>query len=433
MKIKYAWIFIPLLLNAQNFKQITQDIVNSLKYKQAQKQILLFKQKLKTQKALNYGSLSAQYDYARLFNTPIMKMSVMEPIGVNPQTGALIYTPVNSQVPLADKDRFVGVLKYSYPLFSGFAISNSIKKAKLELIKQKLNLQNVKRLLILNSAKFYAEIYALKAKIYALNKAKEALLDAKQKAEALYKEGLINKAQIAEINAKYYETAALIKQTKSEKYSLLNMLSTLVNKKITDVDSITSKRCDFKPNFNNRPDVKMIVKTLLIAKSDIKIAESKYYPQIGFEVALKKEAQRWTLDKNDYENTDKSYAAISIRYDIFDGGKREGLLQSAKIAKQLETLFYRDYIKQIKTEYYNDLNKLKALYYRLKAAREEIKARSSYYELIKAKFNEGLADSSDLNDAIAKLATARAKKEAIKAEIFFLNVKLKLDGGESVK
>jgi outer membrane protein len=65
-----------------------------------------------------------------------------------------------------------------------------------------------------------------------------------------------------------------------------------------------------------------------------------------------------------------------------------------------------------------------------KSANSEVKARLSYYEYMKAKFDEGLADSTDLTDAIAKLSTAKAKKEAIKANIFFYTVKANLDGGE---
>jgi outer membrane protein TolC len=134
------------------------------------------------------------------------------------------------------------------------------------------------------------------------------------------------------------------------------------------------------------------------------------------------------LNENDYQNIDKSYIALGIKYNIFDGGAKKADLQMAKLAKNAEVLFYNDYLNKVKTEYQNDLNTLKALYSQLNAAKEEVKARESYYEYIKAKFNEGLSDSSDLNDAIAKLASSWAKKEAIKAKIFFLNIKLRSNG-----
>ena len=416
-------------LFGENFIQIRKEITNSLKYKMQEKKIKIFEEKLKSIKAKNYGSLNLEYNAVRLFKQPVMKMNSIEPVAVNPSTNTLIYKEIHTELPMADKNHFTGVLKYSYPLFTGFAITNMIEKSKLEVIKEKINLENVKRVLTLNAAKLYSNIYALKAKINALEKAKEALLSAKEKAESFYKEGLLNKSSVDEIDAKYYEIVALIQEIEAQKNSLLNLLSYLINKKISKIDGIKVEKYNLPPKFENRPDVKAIKETLKIKDKDIELAKSKYYPQIGLEVGIKREADNVVLTDNDYQNIDKSYVALGIKYNLFDGGVKKATLEMAKLAKTTQIIYYNDYLNQIKTEYQNDLNTLKALFMRLKAAKEEIKARESYYEYIRAKFDEGLADSTDLNDAIAKLAEARAKKEAIKAQIFFLNVKLKLNGG----
>ncbi len=416
-------------LFGENFIQIRKEITNSLKYKMQEKKIKIFEEKLKSIKAKNYGSLNLEYNAVHLFKQPVMKMNSIEPVAVNPSTNTLIYKEIHTELPMADKNHFTGVLKYSYPLFTGFAITNMIEKSKLEVIKEKINLENVKRVLTLNAAKLYSNIYALKAKINALEKAKEALLSAKEKAESFYKEGLLNKSSVDEIDAKYYEIVALIQEIEAQKNSLLNLLSYLINKKISKIDGIKVEKYNLPPKFENRPDVKAIKETLKIKDKDIELAKSKYYPQIGLEVGIKREADNVVLTDNDYQNIDKSYVALGIKYNLFDGGVKKATLEMAKLAKTTQIIYYNDYLNQIKTEYQNDLNTLKALFMRLKAAKEEIKARESYYEYIRAKFDEGLADSTDLNDAIAKLAEARAKKEAIKAQIFFLNVKLKLNGG----
>jgi outer membrane protein TolC len=429
-KWKILLFFIPVFLSAESFNQIKNEITNSLKYKMEAQKVKIYEQKLKAVQARDYGSLDLEYNAVHMFDRPVMKMNTFQPVAVNPTTNQLIFIPVHSELPMADKNHFVGVIKYSYPLFTGFALSNMINKAKLELIKEKLTLQNVKRELILNAAEIYANIYAVEAKLYALQKAKDALTSAKEKAEGFYKEGLINKSSVDEISAKYYEITASIKEIISQKRSLLNMLSYLLNKKITDIDGVNIQKTSYKADFKNRPDVKAIKEALKISDTYIKLAKSKYYPQIGVEVGFKKEADNIALTRNDYQNTDKSYAALGIKFNIFDGGAKKADLEVAKLAKNAEMIFYNDYMNKIKTDYKNDKQTLKALYTQLDAAKEEIKARESYYEYIKAKFDEGLADSSDLNDAIAKLATARAKKEAIVAKIFFLDIKLKINGGD---
>lgn len=428
---KIVIMSIPFLLFAESFNEIRLSIENSLKYKLAEQKVKIYEQKLKTAKANNYGVLSADYTAVHMFTQPVMKLKTVQPVAVAPDGVHLVYQSFDSELPMSDKNHFVGEIAYSYPLFTGFAISNLIEKSKLELIKEKLNLQNVKRELLLTSAELYSNIYALKHQVMALESAKKALLSAKDKAEALYNEGLINRSSLDEINAKYYEVIADIKNIKSQKNSLLQTLSYLINKHIKEIDGIIDlNKLSFKPDFNNRPDVKAIKETLKIANEDVKLAKSANYPQIALKLGLKREADNLVLSDNDYQNIDKSYIALGFKYDIFNGGETRAKVQMAKIAKLSSTIFFKDYLNKIKTDYDNDLNTYNALFYRLKAAQQEVKARKSYYEYIKAKFNEGLADSSDLNDAIAKLAEAKAKRDAIKAKIFFLNIKLKLNGGE---
>ncbi|NPA11949.1 MAG: TolC family protein [Epsilonproteobacteria bacterium] len=432
-KMKKLLIILPLIAMAENFNDIRTGIENSLKYKLAKTKVEIYKKRLKSAKAKNYGELNFEYSALHLFSTPQMKLSMPQPVGVDEKSAMLIYKEVQASLPVGDNDRYFGALTYSYPIFTGYAITNLIDKSKLELIKSKLELNNVKRELLLNAANLYSMIYAIKYQIKALLSAKAALLSAKNKALGFYQEGLINKTAVEEINAKYYEIIADIKNLQAQKISLLNTLSYLVNKKIKKIEGIIDlNKISFNPQFDKRPDVKAIKESLKISQKDIALAKSKLYPQLMLEASLKRESDNFVLSKNDYQNKDKSFVGIFLRYNIFDAGARKNAVEMAKTAKLSTLIFYNDYLNKIKTDYQNDKSEYEALFYRLKAAKKEIEARKSYFEYIRAKFNEGLADSSDLNDAIAKLAAARAKMYGLKAKIFFLNVKLKLNGGEYV-
>ncbi|WP_238593953.1 TolC family protein [Lebetimonas natsushimae] len=430
---KFVLIF-PLLLSAENFNDIAKSITNSLNYKLAQKDVEIYEKKLKAARAKNYGTFDFSYTYVRLHDNPIMKMNMPAAIGAQNAGSApvypLIYKDMSAEFQAGEKNNFSGVLKYSYPLFTGFAITNLIKKSKIELMQKKLMLKNVKRVLLLNSANLYANIYALNAKIDALNKAKKAVIQAKEKAEAFYNEGLLNKSEVDEIDAKYYEIEAQIQNTVSQKKALLNSLSTLLNKKIEKIDGIDIPNLK-KESIENRPDILAIKENLNLSDTFIKMAKSKNYPEIGIEVALKKEANNISLSRNNYQNRDKSYAALAMQYNIFDGGEKEANIEEAKLFKMKSMIYYQNYLNSALTDYKNDLLTLKALKEMYKSAKSEVRARLSYYEYIDAKFNEGLADSADLTDAIAKLAEARAKKEAVKSQIFFYTIKTNLDGGNS--
>jgi outer membrane protein len=203
----------------------------------------------------------------------------------------------------------------------------------------------------------------------------------------------------------------------------------LLNKNIEKIDGINIFEIK-KENIENRPDIVAVKENLNLSDAMIKVAKSKNYPQIGIEIAIKKEANNISLSRNDYQNKDKSYGAIALQYNIFDGGEKEAQIEEAKILKIKSAIFYQNYLNEAKTEYKNDLLTLRALKKMYKSAKSEVRARLSYYEYEKAKFNEGLADSADLTEAIAKLAAARAKKEAVKSQIFFYTIKANLDGGD---
>ncbi len=425
-------LLLPLFINAESFNDLIKLIDNSNIIKIYKKNIKIQKEKLNQAKAKNYGKFDLEYDYMYLFDRPVMKMNSPQPIAAknlgNAPLYPLVYKDIYLKQEIGKKNNFIGALIYSYPIFTGFAISNLIDIEKLNLIKEKLKLQNIKRNMKLQIAKIYASIYALNKKIYALNEAKKALLLAKEKAKALYKEGLINKPTLDEIDAKYYEIEAKEDEAKANKKTLLNTLNYMLNAKISSISYLPKINLK-KPNFLKRPDVKELKKTLKIAIKNINLQKSNFYPKIYFQAAFKKEATNATLNNNDYRNVDNSFLALSIKYNIFDGGESRAKLQEAKLEKAKAYIFYRDYLNKVRTEYKNDLLALKAFQKRLISANKEIKARKSYYEYIKAKFEEGLADVTDLNSAIAKLAKAKANKEYIKSQIFFYTLKANIDGG----
>ena len=431
MKIK-IFLISAVFLGAESFNDLVKLIDNSNIVKIYEKNIAIQKEKLKEAKAKNLGKIELEYDYVYLFDRPTMKLNSPQPVAAKNLGSAplypLVYKDISTTLDVGKKNNFVGKVTYSYPLFTGFAVSNLIEVEKLNLIKKKLKLDNLKRDLKLKVAKIYASIFALNKNIKALKEAKRALLSAKEKAAALYKEGLINKSTLDEIDAKYYEIVAKIDETKSNRDSLLNTLSYILNKKIKSINNLPIIKL-YKPKFSNRPDVKEIRNTLNIASRNVDIQKSNFYPKVYFQAGLKKEATNVTLNNNDYKNVDNSFLALSIKYNIFDGGESKAKLQEAKLEKAKSYIFYRDYLNKVKTDYKNDLLILKALKKRFISARKEVEARSSYYEYIRAKFNEGLADVTDLNDAIAKLSSAKAKRDFIKSQIFFYTLKANIDGG----
>jgi len=411
---KLLIVFLPLFLFAQNFDELIKLLDNSNIIKIEKEKINLASKKIDFAKGFNYGVIEADFNYIRLKETPIIKMQLSKTLS-------------KSEIEAGNKNNYIAEIKYFYPIFSGFAISSNINKEKLNLIKQKLILKEVKKSLKLKLAKLYSQTFAINKKIKALYEAKKALNLAKEKATAMYEMGLINLSQLKEIEAKYFEIEADIIENNSIKNSLLNKISYLVNKKINLISNL-KKIAFYKPNFLNRDDIKIIKTTLKIDNESIKEAKSAFYPKINLIASYKKNASNFGLNKNEHQNIDKSYIGINLKYNLFNGNKDKIKINLLKLSKKINKIFLDDYLNKIKLNYQNNLIKLNALKTKLNAIKKELIARKKYFELIEAKFNEGLTSSTDLNKAISKLALTKAKIASLKAKIFFLSYKLKLDG-----
>ena len=147
--MKKFFLILPIFLGAESFNELVKLINNSNVVKIYQKNVAIQKEKLNQVKAVNYGKVDLEYDYIYLNERPIIKMHSPQPIAAknlgNSPLYPLVYKEINTKLYAGKKNNFIGELVYSYPLFTGYAISNLIEIEKLNLIKEKLKLQNIKR------------------------------------------------------------------------------------------------------------------------------------------------------------------------------------------------------------------------------------------------------------------------------------------------
>jgi len=410
-----VWLIFPIILFSYSVDELKKDIKNSYLYKIELQKYKLSKIDLKNAQSPNYGEIVAKYNASYLFEKKSLKIDINYPI------------PLHQNLPISSHKNFQLQILYNYPIFSGFAITNNIKIAKLKKIKQKLALKNTFNNLFLNAINLHSKIYSISQNIKALNEAKKALKDALNTTKDLFKQGLSNKAKILVFQAKYYEIDAKIKELTALKNSLINNLYLLLNKK-TPLLKIEIPKEKITLKLNNRADIKMLKKDLKIAEYIVKLAKSNLYPHIFFQAAYEKDAINSSLSKNPYQNINNSYLALSLEYKI--NLKNYSQIQSAKINKNITTLYFQNYYKKAKTEYKNLKLTLNSLFKQLKATNLQLKAKEEEYKIIKDKYALGLTTSTILKDAISKLAQIKAKKENLKAKIFFTFYKLKIISGD---
>ncbi len=420
MRKKTLLFCLVLPLFAQNYTQLLHNVDNSLILKSAKKLTQSAKKMSEAAKGANLPSLNLSLHGIYLKDTPTMYLHL-------PQT------PVMG-LPMGKKEQWQGELRLTYPLFSGFAITASIDKARLAYEKAKLKTKDLKRNLYLNTTTLYSSIYALKQRLKAQKKAKEAIDLAYKKAKGLYDKGLLAPSELYNIEAKRYDIKAQIIQTKSQIGSLFNELSLLLNTKVDSIGTLlplsTPKKRDIlQYALHHRDDLLALKKALHIDKQDEILAKSSYYPKIALLAALKRHGDSISLNGDGFTNADQSYVAAAVEWNLFNGFSDKNKIQAAKIKTLATMTQIRQYKNQIKTQINNAFIKLRTIFNKIQSVKAEVKARKAYYKLTFGRFENQLASADELSRSIADLAAARAKLSALRASLFNQKSKIYLLAG----
>ncbi len=418
---KIILFLLPILLFSTGIKDIIKGIDNSLLIKSSKIKTEAFKKMVGFYEGKSYPSVGIDFKAIRLKDTPT----------------ATFHLPLTPPVasPIGTKSDLSLELGFVYPLFTGYATSNMIKKAKLEVIKSKLKTKNLKRELYLKSILLYSNIYALSSAISATKEAIKALDISLKKAEKLYKNDLLDQSEVYNIKAKRYNEIATMETLKSKRDKLVNTLFYIsgVNiksdLKLSNTVKLTDKNSIIRYALKNREDIKILKKELDIGDKEIKLAKSKFYPTVAIVGGIKKRGNNLKLNGNGYRNGDESYIGIGIKWNIFDGFSKDRATQASKLKKRAILLYLNDYTKKIRTNIKNSFSTLKSLKAKLSAAKEQLKSQKEYYKLVKGRFENALSSADELSRAIATLAKAKANLKQYKAKIFFQKYKIILQAG----
>ena len=412
---RLMFLFLPLLLNAESLQDILKKIENNLLLKSKNYEILAKKSLYKTAKGENLPKIDASLNAIYLKETPTMSIHL-------PMPGM----PQNFQA--ASLNQYRGEISLKYPIFTGFATTNLIEKAKLDIEKTKLEKMDIKRNLYMRAIALYSAIFALKSSIRAAKAAMKSLNLSYKKAKGFYEQGLIPISEVYNIEAKKYEIKADLEELISQKETMLNNLEYLTNSKIEKIDGIFDFDIkNIKVDLEDREDIKAIKKALQMDEKDIQIAKSKFYPKIVAIAAIRGYGDSLKFEGDGYRNGDESYAGFIIQQNIFNGLSDKYAIEASKYKKLSKEVYLIDYKKAVVTKIRNDFNRLKYLKTKLKWAQKELKAAKSYFDLTNERFKNQLSSADELSRAIAKLFEARAKKASIKSQIFNSKCKIALE------
>ena len=338
-------------------------------------------------------------------------------------------------IPMGRTRQFVGELRISYPLFTGFAVTAQIDRSRLEAQRARLKVLDAKRNLILQATELYGAIEATESALHAQQEAKRATLTALKRAEGFYKNGLLPPADLYNIKARVYDVEAAITETQSRKEQLLNRLSYLSGMQIRSIHGTiplpnpASVGKVKEQAYRYRSDIRALQTLLRVDDAQIRLAESRYYPTVGVAAALKRHGDTLALNGDGFTNADQSYLGVDLSWNLFNGGSDQHTVEAARYRKLSAASSLLDYRRRVATEIDNAFAELRALRSKLKSARMQVKAQEEYYKLTLGRFDNQLASADELSRSIADLANARARAAGVRSQIRVQKAKIWLLSG----
>ena len=294
-------------------------------------------------------------------------------------------------------------------------------------------MQNVEKSIKDKTTEAYLPALLIKENLKILDKNISNLKKMKEEMDEMYKEGFVEKLDADRIKLSLenlkVERENLARQIDIVKNALKVTIGYPVKDSLVledDVESLLAKIDDsllFTPfTYNNRPDYKMMEKSLELQNLNIKRYKSQYLPTLaGFGSYSQKMTGNNKDDLNWYPST---LVGLQLKFNIFDGFGRSAKVQRAKISMDIAKNNLNNLKNVISLQVENSRAAYQNALERLNSRKDNLELAQRIYDTTKIKYKEGVGSSVELTQAEQSLY--QAQSNMLKAKYDLLDAKIKL-------
>lgn len=369
---------------------------------------------LQTSKMAQYPDLKVSGQYLRLTDADITMANSGGSDSGESGSGSRSQGKVNQLI--------LGQANASMPLFSGFKIRNSVSSSENLYKAQIAETASAKEDVAMNVIGHYAALYKSQKAIEllrgSLKSSQQRVSDFKaQEQNGLIARNDLLKAQLQVSNIQLSLDAA-IKDEKQINYELVTLLQLpeethiVVSPDNVERDVITGAVNDENQAISNRKDMQAIGYRQQAGNDQVKVAKSNYFP------ALSLVGGYAYVDLNNLVRVENAMNfGVGLSYNLASLFKNKSEVKTAK-SRVAEIEYQKAALTdQIKTQLHNARETF-ALAQKQHSVYEEAKTQADEnFRIVKDKFDNGLADTTDLLDADVEDLSARINVAYSEAEI----------------
>ncbi|QGY40935.1 TolC family protein [Pseudodesulfovibrio cashew] len=320
-----------------------------------------------------------------------------------------------------DKDNWAAGLNLSQPVFKGFNLLASWQKAKLTEESNMASLTDVELTLVSNVQSTFLSLLKARMDVKSAEDSVARLESQLKVISAFYEVGLRPKAEVLDAEVDLASAQQDLLTAKNGVSTQEAQLNTLLNIPLeTQVDyvgelkyipfGLTLQQCLTRA-YASRPDLVIGEKSVEMAKKDVTMAASSFYPQVDADMDYVNQGTDPGFSKGGYAYRQKEYwtAGVSASLNLFQGGADyydyKKVQESVKqVQAQLEdTRLSAGF--EVKTALLN----ISEAADRITVAKKSVTAAQEAYRMAVARYQAQVGTNTDVLNAQSRLTTSEAQ------------------------
>ncbi|MFH1490257.1 MAG: TolC family protein [Pseudomonadota bacterium] len=240
-------------------------------------------------------------------------------------------TPIAPERPLNTQDNYLWKGTITQPLFTGFALTSAYELSKLGIDQSEMELDLEKLDLVLRVKESYFNILKADKAVEVTQKAVEGFSSHVKVAKSFYDVGMIPindllKAEVELSNAQY----ELVRSQNAAKITRANfnvVLARPVNEPVSveDIVAYEPETGNFETYLEkaliNRPEIKTIELNLLQTDQQIRLAKSKYYPEVALNYDYIREGDHFEVAGSEFHDSGRWQVTAALTWTFWEWGK----------------------------------------------------------------------------------------------------------------
>jgi outer membrane protein len=326
----------------------------------------------------------------------------------------------------------------SMPIFTGFRLTHSLSKAKLDLQATIYDMQKAKDDIKLQVISLFLQVLFQKE---ILKIAENQFISTKQQVEktkVLVQNGKVPQSQLFDIKSQMAsDTLSIVQAVGNQKLALLDLAQSLELQEIENFDIdyqkidaennlLQNSQCIYNQAINSKSEIKSAETSLKSAEKSLSIAKSHYYPTISLSAGigtnyfyLYNASLPNTAFANQLKNNLGEYIGLSFNIPIFNrlsviNGEKQAKFNIENQKLVLENA-KKQLFKEIQTAYLNAVLANE----KQNAANQAVNAAQEAFRYTKERYENGKSSVFEFSQALAKLSQTQSEKIQAKFDYIF--------------